>query len=370
MTDQAFAAIHRTVLRRSSYQVLLIASQLMVVTYLLLAVAHPVVLNGNLAWQLAVTAGSSAILFTALAFLLKRRTDLSLRSLAWVELTMIAVASINAFLHLYLSQDILQTTNIMLIFVVIALVVHGAVNLVASVVIIDSIWWYFSRDLPATNYQFIHFAFFLGLASLISIAVYLGRHSILRATTRELQKRQQTQSELRSMNQRLEELSNLDPLTGISNRRHFQNGYDSHLKRGSFDKQVMTFIVCDLDDFKQFNDANGHVSGDEALVAVAEALTSCIRGSLDLVARFGGEEFVMLLPGMDREAATHIAERILTKVRELRIGGQEITLSMGICTFEVSANFNPDDPYREADKALYIAKQQGKNQFLFAEDAA
>jgi diguanylate cyclase (GGDEF)-like protein len=176
--------------------------------------------------------------------------------------------------------------------------------------------------------------------------------------TRELQKKN---IKLKNANQKIEELLRTDKLTGLSNRRHFMEYFEkmiSNAKRHSF---PLSLVMCDLDKFKNINDSYGHDVGDKVLENVGELLLDETRDE-DLAARIGGEEFTIILNGTSLEMGINFAERIRKKVFELDIRQlpKNITISLGIT--ELKKSDNQESFLKRADKALYKAKNNGRNQ--------
>lgn len=174
-------------------------------------------------------------------------------------------------------------------------------------------------------------------------------------------------SELKEANFKLENLSTLDGLTGISNRRSFDNYIDMSLKSCIRSNKPLSLIMADIDFFKGYNDTYGHLQGDDCLIKVAKAIASSIKRPLDFVARYGGEEFALILPETDEEGAKVIAETVRKNIEELRIihehsaAAPHITLSLGISTiYPKSGNFI-GELIDSADKALYKSKSSGRN---------
>ena len=180
-------------------------------------------------------------------------------------------------------------------------------------------------------------------------------------------------SELESANRKLESLSMSDGLTGIANRR----GFDRHLAecwkslRGS--AHALSLLLVDTDFFKPLNDASGHLYGDECLKELARLCTSCLEGPDDLVARYGGEELVLVLPRCDRDAAIRRAEylRALVERQHMPHPGSSVcrwvTVSIGVGTAVPGAATTPRQLIEAADRAMYAAKAQGRNRVVHAE---
>lgn len=177
-------------------------------------------------------------------------------------------------------------------------------------------------------------------------------------------------SELREVNFKLESLSTLDGLTGISNRRSFDNYIDMSLKNCARSDKPISLIMADIDYFKNYNDNYGHLQGDDCLIKVAKTMASSVKRPLDFVARYGGEEFAVILPETDEEGAKVIAETIRKNIEELKIihehssAAPYVTLSLGIETILPKPDYSVSELIENADKALYKAKQNGRNQFI------
>lgn len=171
------------------------------------------------------------------------------------------------------------------------------------------------------------------------------------------------------LRERLQQQSVRDPLTGLYNRRYLEESMQRELGRAKREQTSLSVIMLDLDHFKRINDQYGHSAGDKVLVAVSELLKSAMRGE-DLICRFGGEEFTLILPGAAFEIALQRAEQIRLSVEQLRIDlGQEsalqVTSSLGIATYPIHGD-DAQALLDLADNALYEAKDAGRNQVAVA----
>lgn len=174
------------------------------------------------------------------------------------------------------------------------------------------------------------------------------------------------EDQIREYAKEMERLAISDPLTGAANRRHFFNMAQKELKRAKrYDKDV-ALIMMDIDYFKKINDTFGHQAGDEALKAFVACCRSLIRET-DLLARFGGEEFCLLLPETDIHQAGQLAERLRCSLGDLRVceGGREFgyTVSMGVTSAQKMEE-SIDAAIKRADNALYEAKAGGRNRYV------
>ena len=165
----------------------------------------------------------------------------------------------------------------------------------------------------------------------------------------------------------LEKLVINDTLTGIYNRRYFEDQFYSYWEYQADTQGHLMVMFVDIDYFKRFNDTYGHIAGDEALKKVATALHGSLRRSSDFVARYGGEEFIVLAAEMSAMQAFHYAQSICLEIRELEIPHVNsphgsLTISCGIACLEPNKKDLPKQLLHQADLALYKAKELGRNQ--------
>jgi len=176
---------------------------------------------------------------------------------------------------------------------------------------------------------------------------------------------EQKQAELLSMNATLIELSETDKLTGLKNRRYFQEKLEEQLSNNEKSASPFSLFILDIDHFKKVNDTFGHQVGDEVLAQLAQLLKNQAR-SLDIVARYGGEEFVVILPETDQNEAKAIAEQLRQAVEQAKWQTGRITVSVGIAT--AIKTDNETTILQRADKALYASKENGRNQITHSID--
>ncbi|PLK47589.1 diguanylate cyclase [Uliginosibacterium sp. TH139] len=200
---------------------------------------------------------------------------------------------------------------------------------------------------------------------------------VLNAKVRAMQRIAQMRYSLVVLTRRLDEanrellrLSSVDGLTGISNRRQFDEFLQREWARGVRSAAPLSLLMCDVDSFKQYNDFYGHQTGDECLRSVAAVLKEGARRPADMAARYGGEEFAVILPDTALDGALQVAEELRLGVEALAIphGGAElglVSISIGVaCTIPRRERGTAEQLLGDADSALYQAKQSGRNRVV------
>lgn len=189
----------------------------------------------------------------------------------------------------------------------------------------------------------------------------------------DISERKATEHELHRLNEELALLSFTDGLTGIANRRMFDKRLETEWKDSGDSRLPMSLIVLDIDYFKAYNDIHGHLAGDECLKKVAGALLNVMRRSSDVVARFGGEEFIILMPDTDQATAHELAQACVQEIAKLQIvhGGSDVseyvTASFGVGTASVFENQTSTGFVHAVDRLLYSAKTAGRNKIVLNE---
>ncbi len=229
---------------------------------------------------------------------------------------------------------------------------------------------------PMAGWRFLHeTSLSVALISMLCLSVYLvvfGLSAHARAVKlhqarghlRRNEKALRVQlDEIRLLQSQLKDQVDRDPLTGLFNRRHLAATMDRELARCARDDEPISAIMIDIDHFKQINDTLGHPVGDEVLKAVAAVLSQSLRAG-DIACRYGGEEFLLLLPGMPLETAKGRAQDMLQRIAELRLQVQGVApvvhASAGVAEAPLNAT-NAASLIQQADAALYHAKAQGRN---------
>ncbi|MNH92403.1 Phytochrome-like protein cph2 [compost metagenome] len=177
-----------------------------------------------------------------------------------------------------------------------------------------------------------------------------------------------SQQQLLDTNLVLQRLMNSDGLTGLSNRRHFDEYMELEWRRALREQSQLSLLMIDVDYFKTYNDSFGHLEGDEALRKVAAAIRDASARPSDLPARYGGEEFALVLPNTSQGGARLMAEKLRMTVEALKIPhispaeGASLTISIGLSTITPQTGSNCRELISAADKGLYLAKNNGRNQ--------
>ena len=181
-----------------------------------------------------------------------------------------------------------------------------------------------------------------------------------------------SQMKLEELNMQLLKWANLDGLTGLANRRHFNERFADEWLRAMRNRRPLTLIMFDVDWFKQYNDKFGHLEGDECLKRIAGSTQKVVCRPSDTVARYGGEEFIVLLPETDSSGATLVAEKIRIEIENLQIPNPDstvipyITISLGVTTVIPEVKADPNIYIKLVDEALYRAKNAGRNRISIA----
>ncbi|MBD2560219.1 MULTISPECIES: PAS domain S-box protein [Nostoc] len=174
--------------------------------------------------------------------------------------------------------------------------------------------------------------------------------------------------QVQAANEELQRLATLDGLTQIANRRRFDEYLEDEWHRLKREQAPLSLILFDVDFFKRYNDTYGHLAGDDCLRQLGSTLKSIIKRPADLVARYGGEEFAVILPNTEIQGAIYVAQTIRQAVRNLAIPHAQssvcdrVTVSLGVVSIVPNSEISPQDLINAADKALYLAKQQGRDQ--------
>jgi len=200
----------------------------------------------------------------------------------------------------------------------------------------------------------------------VFVNLYQQKETI-KEQTRLLEEKVQELLDLKEENWKLENLSLVDELSGMPNRRNFNQYMNIQWGNCAFSKNYLSIIMIDIDNFKAYNDNYGHVKGDECIVKVAACIMESLERPLDMAFRYGGEEFVAVIPNTDVKGAKIIAERIRKNIQSLNIihsfseTEKVVTVSLGVSTILPEYKFLLHELVEKSDVALYKAKSMGKN---------
>lgn len=189
---------------------------------------------------------------------------------------------------------------------------------------------------------------------------------VLQVIARDITARREAETQLKALNEKLEILSTVDEMTKLHNFRHFKTALAAEHERSVRFKTPYAVIFCDIDNFKHYNDRNGHPAGDALLKEMAGVIKECARNT-DLCARYGGEEFVVLCPQIDWQHALLLAERIKSVVTKHPFQHAEaqplkcISFSIGVASYPIDGT-KPEEVVQAADQAMYYSKTHGRNQ--------
>lgn len=243
--------------------------------------------------------------------------------------------------------------------------------------VLSSLWLLF-RNPTVSFSEWLIISLFLVAAALLTLAANFTFNRALRFSYL-LRLRGELQSSLLTIaNHDLIQLSSRDQLTGLNNRHSYERELSVFFEEAVANAHPLSAIMVDVDHFKSTNDLHGHLYGDRVLQRVASLIQQALRAEADFAARYGGEEFIVLLPDVDHEAALIVAERIRTLVqvagspalvRDSGMPAHFTTVSCGVSTFIPTAQDSANDLVQAADRALYLAKAQGRNRVCFIENA-
>jgi diguanylate cyclase (GGDEF)-like protein len=170
----------------------------------------------------------------------------------------------------------------------------------------------------------------------------------------------------------IQKISRVDVLTGLYNRRYFDEIFNIQWKAAARNKDLLTVIIADIDHFKPVNDTHGHLAGDAYLKKIADIFTGIFQRETDFVARYGGEEFVFLLENTEKTAALALAEKVREEIENTALyhysNRIQSTISLGISACVPDMEDKKEDLFEKADKALYQAKNSGRNRVVFYEN--
>lgn len=208
----------------------------------------------------------------------------------------------------------------------------------------------------------------------IILAILVVTYSVFKSIQKEHTKLEALTKKLKLLNKKLENASYTDSLTGLHNRRYFNYIFERELRRAKREKKYVTFMMIDIDYFKQYNDTYGHIAGDHTLKIVAQVIKSCFKRPSDFVFRLGGEEFGVLLLDTDEINSARLAKTLCKKVKEQGIEHKAskvadvVTISVGVVSCIADEMLQGDDLLKKADEMLYKAKESGRDRYMISSE--
>lgn len=204
----------------------------------------------------------------------------------------------------------------------------------------------------------------------IILGVLIISFYVFKSIQNDQTKLELTTKKLRRANKKLENVSYTDSLTSLHNRRYFNFVYDKELKRAKRERKFITFMMLDIDYFKQYNDTYGHIAGDLTLKNVAKVLKSILKRPSDYVFRLGGEEFGVLLSDTDEKNSSNVAQKICESIKDAKISHKNssvceyVTISIGVVCCVADEALDEEVLISKADDMLYEAKKNGRDRFV------
>ncbi len=240
-------------------------------------------------------------------------------------------------------------------------------NILSTLAILPFTKWNIHAGMASNivHILFLHFAILLHYRRIEAAHITAIEKSAL--AEQQLALERVHRAELEVANRKLDVLSNIDGLTALANRRRFNEVLNAEIFRLKRSEAPLSLIMLDVDHFKKFNDRYGHISGDNCLIAIGQAIDSAVGRTSDLAARFGGEEFAVIAPETNASGARKLAENIRQSVEALAIphetntAAPHVTISIGVVTRYATELDTPDSIISLADQALYRAKEAGRN---------
>jgi diguanylate cyclase (GGDEF)-like protein len=338
------------------------------VVYAFVSLGHALVLPPDVRRVMLPLALASLVLFAGLWIAL-RRVALAPRLAHPVFALLALTLALNSLMHLALTDDAKQTTNLSLVIVGAACVITSMRWMALLIGVLLTGWIVVFAGMANAG-DWVHFGFMNFLSVMLSIIVLRIRLRLLESNARSLRT-------LELQAQQMEQLSLTDPLTGLGNRRAFEATLRKEWERARRSGRPVAVLAIDIDHFKRYNDGYGHLAGDQCLVRVSTAMRTALR-AIDTLGRFGGEEFVALLPESEAARALEAAERVRAAVEALALPhaatpgaamSAVVTVSIGAAAALPADRADPGELLAAADEALYRAKAGGRNRCVGVEAA-
>jgi diguanylate cyclase (GGDEF)-like protein len=349
----------------SMHSELSLVAKVMAWYYFLIATLHPFFVVEDSRWYLVASALVTSLGCFYLSRYLPRCEKPTVKLIIMAQLFLVAVTTFNVLFHMLLTGQVYQTTSIIMVFMLLAYLRLPLGWYCFSLIIVASLWAIIVEIIAIPGDPLIpHYSFAIFFGAVICSVIRVTQHKLTLKRIAELHARLVLEQQLHEANKQLEYQAQHDPLTTIANRRKMSKQLNVIWDKAQSEQQYFTVMFCDLDKFKEFNDKNGHLKGDALLLSVAKILTENSINDFDLAARVGGDEFALLLSNTDVIAAKKTASEICRRVRELAVDGCTCAITVGSYSLIPHDNIAITNVLAFADKALYAAKDAGRDCFV------
>ncbi len=246
-------------------------------------------------------------------------------------------------------------------------------NVIEKLLIYEKNMAQYERKMLLITYDNTLFQVSIIISIILGLVLYLA-YAIFESIRRHQKYLESSAKKLRENNIKLEQSSYTDTLTTLHNRRYFNMVFSRELKRAKRNKSNFTFMMVDIDFFKQYNDFYGHLEGDKALKSVALSLKQTLLRPCDFIFRLGGEEFGIIVCETDTENSGFLAQRIIDKIDALRLKHEKssvsshLSVSIGVLACVPNIGLKDDEIIKKADDNLYLAKDTGRNKYIISEE--
>jgi diguanylate cyclase (GGDEF)-like protein len=333
--------------------------------YLVLSIFHLFFIIEDARAYLVAGVLLSALTCSYISWYLYRCEKPTRALLICVQLSFVFIVTANVIAHMLLTKEVFQSTNIMMVLMLLAYLKLPLRYYSVSLLIIAIVWVVTISIIAEPGDPLVpHFGFAMLFGANIATVIRIAQHNLIARKNAELHARLVTEQQLNIANKQLTYKTQHDPLTGIGNRRKMSAQLDIILKDAIEQQQYITIMFGDVDRFKVFNDRYGHLEGDEVLLGVARILIDNTRAENDLAARVGGDEFCVLLTDCDVVNARKIAGLVCSQVRGMSVDDRRTSITIGSYSLVPDSNTAISNVLELADNALYQAKNSGRDGFL------
>ena len=349
----------------SMHSELSLVAKVMAWYYFFIAILHPFFVVESSRWYLVASALVTSFGCFYLSGYLRRCKKPTIKLIIIAQLFLVIVTTFNVLFHMILTAEVYQTTSIVMVFMLLAYLRLPLAYYCWSLFIVAALWVIVMAIIAVPNDPLIaHYSFAILFGALICSVIRVTQHKLMLKRIAELHARLVLEQQLHEANKKLEYQAQHDPLTTIANRRKMSEQLNVIWDKAKSEQQCLTVMFCDVDKFKEFNDKHGHLKGDGLLLSIAKILTENSINDFDLAARVGGDEFVLLLSNTDTIAASKTASEICRRVRELVVDGCNTSITIGSYSLIPHNDIAKTNVLAFADKALYEAKDAGRDCFV------